>query len=261
MILENTIFGEVDMVAIAIERLREHEPPEGYYGAFSGGKDSCVIKELAKMAGVRVDWHYSLTTVDPPELVQFIKREHKDVEIVRPKETMWQLIPKKLMPPTRLARYCCHILKESSGTGRVVITGIRQQESVKRSKRQMTEQDRKDKTKKYLNPIIDWSESDVWEFIRGYSIPYCSLYDEGFARLGCIGCPMAGRKGQLREFIRWPKYRAGYLRAFEKMIMEQRNRGKEPNWRTGEEVMDWWLQMSGRGGISQCDDDQSVMFE
>jgi phosphoadenosine phosphosulfate reductase len=261
MLIDHTLFGVVDKVAIAIERLKAFKPPEGYYGAFSGGKDSVTIKRLAQMAGVKVDWHYSLTTVDPPELVQFIKREHGDVIIERPKKTMWQLIPHNLMPPTRLARYCCRILKEGGGEGRVVITGIRQQESVKRSKRQMVEQDRKDKTKTYLNPIIDWSESDVWEFIRGYGILYCSLYDEDFTRLGCIGCPMAGTKGQLKDFTRWPKYRAGYLRAFEKMIQEQKKRGKEPNWHTGEEVMAWWLQMSGRGGISQCNDDQTVMFE
>jgi len=69
-----------DHVKRAIRLLQEHEPPEGYYGAFSGGKDSCTIKALAKMAGVKVRWHYNHTTIDAPELVRFIKSEHSDVE-------------------------------------------------------------------------------------------------------------------------------------------------------------------------------------
>ncbi len=256
-LLDRTLWGTENKVEIAIERLRTFEPAEGYYLAFSGGKDSVTIKALADMAGVKYDAHYSLTTVDPPELVQFIKREHGDVVIERPKETMWQIIPKKLMPPTRIARYCCRILKEQGGPGRVVITGVRQQESVKRSKRRMVEQCNKDKHKTYLNPIIDWLESDVWEFIRGYEIPYCSLYDEGFARLGCIGCPVANSKKQKMELDRYPKYRAGYIRAFERMIVEQRKRGTEPTWQTGEEVMEWWLSNDNK--IQP--DDQAVMFE
>lgn len=257
MLLDHTLFGVVDKVAIAIERLKAFEPAEGYYLAFSGGKDSVTIKALADMAGVKYDAHYSLTTVDPPELVNFIRQEHKDVEIIRPKETMWQLIPKKIMPPTRMARYCCRILKEQGGASRIVITGVRQQESLKRNKRQMVEQCNRDKHKTYLNPIIDWSESDVWEFIRRYNIPYCSLYDKGFDRLGCIGCPVASSKKQKMELDKYPKYRAGYIRAFEKMIVEQRKRGTEPTWQTGEEVMNWWTS----GGSKEQLDDQTVMFE
>lgn len=260
MLKDNTLFGEVDKVQIAIDRLREYEPPEGYYLAFSGGKDSVTIKALADMAGVKYDAHYALTTVDPPELVRFIKKYHPDVAFKRPELTMWKLIPKKRMPPTRLVRYCCAYLKEQGGTGMRVITGIRQQESYKRSKRRMIEQDNKDKTKTFLNPIIDWSESDVWDFIHKYNIPYCSLYDEGFKRLGCIGCPMSGTKGQQREFERWPKYKQAYIRAFDKMIAERKTQGLTTRWETGEEVMEWWM-MSAGSVVSQCSDDQSVLFE
>src|SRR5665647_19204 len=125
MLLDHTLFGLVDKVAIAIQRLQAFEPAEGYYLAFSGGKDSVTIKALADMAGVKYDAHYSLTTVDPPELVQFIKREHKDVKIEHPKETMWKLIIRKGFPPLRQIRYCCQILKETGGEGRMVVTGIR----------------------------------------------------------------------------------------------------------------------------------------
>src|SRR5574343_645076 len=89
---------------VAIERIQAFEPPEGYYLAFSGGKDSVTLLALAKMAGVKFDAHYHLTTVDPPEVVQFIKGT--GVEIVRPPKTMWQLAvePSQLILPTRTRR-------------------------------------------------------------------------------------------------------------------------------------------------------------
>ena len=69
-----------------------------------------------------------------------------------------------------------------------------------------------------INPIIDWTDAEVWEFIREYNVPYCSLYDEGFKRLGCIGCPMGTVEHRRHEFERWPKYKELYLKAFEKMV-------------------------------------------
>lgn len=110
-----------DKVDKAIMRLKAYEPPEGYYLCFSGGKDSVVIKALADMAGVKYDAHYNVTSVDAPELVRFIKDEYPEVEFEYPRykdgtrATMWNLIPKKKMPPTRVARYCCAELKEKSG--------------------------------------------------------------------------------------------------------------------------------------------------
>lgn len=127
-------------VETAIERIKTFEPPEGYFLAFSGGKDSVVIKALADMAGVKYDAHYHITSVDPPELVRFVKT-FDDVSMDRTHYkdgtpiTMWNLIPKKKMPPTRIARYCCQYLKETSGEGRFVITGVRKAESSRRSHR------------------------------------------------------------------------------------------------------------------------------
>lgn len=137
MIHQLNIHGK-DKVQVAIDRLKTFEPPEGYYLAFSGGKDSVVIKALADMAGVKYDAHYNHTSVEPPELVQFVREHHKDVEIEwhRDKEgnriTMWNLIPKQSFPPTRIARYCCQELKEYGGEGRMTITGVRWAESVNR---------------------------------------------------------------------------------------------------------------------------------
>ena len=96
----------MDKVQTAIKRLQTFEPPDGYYLAFSGGKDSVVIKMLADMAGVRYDAHYNVTGIDPPELVYFIRQHHPDVvwEYPRDKDgeviTMWRLIRKKKMQPT-----------------------------------------------------------------------------------------------------------------------------------------------------------------
>lgn len=69
-----------------------------------------------------------------------------------------------------------------------------------------------------INPIIDWTTEEVWEFIKEYNIPYCCLYDEGFKRLGCIGCPMGSRRQREYEFARYPKYKNLYMIAFQKMI-------------------------------------------
>lgn len=98
--------------------------------------------------------------------------------------------------------------------------------------------------KMILNPIIDWTDEDVWAFIRQENIPYCGLYDEGFHRLGCIGCPMARKHGREREFLRWPKYKAAYLRAFETMLKVRRDRGlaSRQEWNSGMDVFNWWME-------------------
>ena len=137
MINQLNIYGKTK-VEVAIERFKAFEPPEGYYIAFSGGKDSCVIKALADMAGVKYDAHYNVTSVDPPELIYFIREHHPDViwEYPRDKDgnrlTMWSIIATNTMPPTRKVRYCCSDLKEGGGEGRLKITGVRWAESVRR---------------------------------------------------------------------------------------------------------------------------------
>ena len=119
------LFEDMDPVKRAVDRLREYEPPEGYYLAFSGGKDSQCVYHLAVEAGVKFDAHYNVTTVDPPPLLQFIKKNYPDVKFEIPEKTMWELIPLKRMPPTRMVRWCCDHLKERGGSGRAVVTGIR----------------------------------------------------------------------------------------------------------------------------------------
>ncbi len=183
------INGRWDKVSDAIKEIQAHEPLEGYYVANSGGKDSSVIVDLMSKSGVKFQSYFHLTTVDPPEVIRFIKKYHPSTTITMPPTTMWKLIEKKRMPPTRIARYCCEVFKEGHGEGRIVVLGIRKAESQKRSKRKMLEGcNKRNKNKVYFSPIIYWSTAEVWEYIRTYNVPYCSLYDEGHKRIGCILC-------------------------------------------------------------------------
>ena len=93
-----------------------------------------------------------------------------------------------------------------------------------------------------LNPIIEWTEKEVWDFIKSNGIPYCSLYDEGFERIGCIGCPMAGRTEREREFARWSKYKNSYLNAFQKMLKKRDEKGLITEWQDSRDVFNWWME-------------------
>ena len=240
--MSQQLFSGVSLEDTAIALLRKHEPPEGYYLAFSGGKDSIVIYDLAVKAGVKFDAHFSMTTVDPNEVRKFIKDNYPDVIWDRPKSSMFKLIEKHGMPPTRTMRWCCRELKEIGGRGRLVMTGIRHAESTARSKRSIYEESNVDKGKFFLHPIINWSNSDVWDHIKTNKMPYCSLYDEGKMRIGCIMCPMQNTKGMLQDAKRFPKYYNAYLRAFGRMLKSRKAKGKV--WRHGEtpeQVMYWWI--------------------
>lgn len=121
-----------ELIEMAISNIKRYEPKEGYYIAFSGGKDSTVIYDLAKKANVKFDVHYHFTTVDPPELLKFVKGNYPEVPWDRPEHSMFYYIERKGFLPTRGIRYCCGYLKECYGKGRVVITGVRREESKKK---------------------------------------------------------------------------------------------------------------------------------
>lgn len=276
----------MNVIDRAIERIRTFEPKEGYFLAFSGGKDSQCIYELAKMAGVKFEAHYHITSVDPPELYYFIRDQYPDVIRDRPlgkdgkQINMWKLIEQSRVPPVPWARYCCEELKEPGGKGKLVMTGVRWEESTRRSrnhgvvtvtkpgktiKRILAEIDvgydetpsggivlnldngdmrrpvemcyRSHKT--ILNPIVDWAEEEVWHFLNDVAkVPHCCLYDEGYRRLGCIGCPLQGHKGMKKDFERYPRFKDLYLRSFARMLENHPG----TRWTDAEDVMRWWLQ-------------------
>lgn len=265
MITQAKIDKAVALLKKAERLALKYNPADGYYLAFSGGKDSQCIYHLAKLAGVKFTAHYAVTTIDPPELMRFIRTHYPDVRWERPKMTFFQLIRKKKCLPTRKIRFCCQELKETGGEGQVVITGVRRAESVKRSKRNSVEisnhlfsgtidqfnrafhadddglqhQCIKGKDKIIINPIIDWTDNEVWSFIRDYlRVPYCSLYDEGFHRIGCICCPMASQKEVRKQLQRYPNVKNAFVRAIKDISQFYRDRV----WTLpAEEIFAWYV--------------------
>lgn len=274
-----------DLEQTAIERLRAasdmslrlFEKP--LVITYSGGKDSDVLLHLAEKSGIPFEALHSLTTADAPETVRhvydtFRRLEEKGVKCTVDKHvqpdgsrvTMWNLIPRKLMPPTRVVRYCCAELKEGGGKGRFIATGVRWAESTARRKnrggwevlhsnRQKSlilandnEEDRRlfetcqMKGKRVVNPIIDWKDNEVLDYAAIEKIPMNPLYCEGFRRVGCIGCPMAS-KTRIIEFARYPEIKTAWIRSFDKMLIIRIERGMEAySWRSGVDVFHWWME-------------------
>lgn len=197
--------------------------------------------------------------------------------------SMWSLIPQKLMPPTRLVRYCCSILKETGGAGRFIATGVRWAESTSRKnnrgiyeklgstiqskiilnndnddKRMLFENCRL-KAKRVVNPIVDWEDGDVWDFLEDAKVPMNPLYAEGWCRVGCVGCPMAGKHGRELEFVRWPGYKNLYLLAFKNLLEERAARGRRTSWQTAEDVFRWWMEYDNLPGQMDCEEYMELM--
>lgn len=243
-LVTTTLFETRDTVADAIERIRgyaELAGPEGYWVAYSGGKDSVVILELCKMAGVKFEAHHSLTTIDPPELVQFV-RDTPHIIIDKPKQSFFQLMAKKGFP-LRHSRWCCEKLKEGGGKGRLIVTGVRWSESIRRSKRQQFEVCYRGNGSRFLHPIIDWTDEQVWEFIRSRNLPYCRLYDQGRTRIGCLFCPMSKPRERQSDLVKYPRYAEAFRRAFRRLykIRKENNPEWGKGWANGDEMFDWWI--------------------
>ena len=262
---------------------------------YSGGKDSDVMLHLAETTLEPHEFEVlnSHTTVDAPETVYHIRDVFKrlnrfgvktfiDYHIKNGKPvTMWNLIPTKSMPPTRIQRYCCQVLKESGTPNRIASLGVREQESSKRAGRDLfgirsktyaeapffslshasevhkEAQEINDPVwdcklietmRKHgatvVNPIYHWSEADIWDYIHQEHIETNPLYGCGYRRVGCIGCPLASHKERIKEFHDYPRFKTCYILAFNKLIENMKKKGirSKRSWRTGEDVFDWWME-------------------
>ena len=282
-----TIPTNADPEKRAIERLKiasdmsMHTTDRPLVVMTSGGKDSSAIVELAIRSGIPFEVCHSHTTADAPETVRFVRQELARIEGLGIKcsihyptykgerTSMWSLIPQKLIPPTRVKRYCCDVLKEQTGADRMIATGVRWDESANRAKkrgifeRQVSNKDKeihirsdtdsltelyapcKLKAKRIVNPIVDWTEADVWHFLQDAKVPMNPLYECGHKRVGCVGCPIAGKK-RYAEFRKWPAYEKLYILAFDRMLKERQRRGKlGGTWgtgTTGRDVFSWWME-------------------
>lgn len=195
---------------------------------------------------------------------------------------MFDLIVKKGIPPTRLVRYCCSVFKESTEKNRVIALGVRAAESRNRQNREVfstwgngnrnkakyfsqehvdevfrdaKEQDevwdctlvttaRKNKTI-IVNPIYEWSDAEIWDYIRDNNVEYNELYDIGYKRVGCILCPLAKKSEKQRDIITFPSYKERYIKAFEKMLESRKQKGKNDTtgaWKDAESVFKWWIE-------------------
>jgi len=237
-------------IADGIQLLQEFESSaleyseDGYYLCFSGGKDSVVVKDIAIRSGVKFTSNYSVTTIDPPELTRFIRHHHPDVIWHRPKIPMLKMIEKKGLP-TRIMRWCCELYKEQGGAGLVKIMGIRSAESPRRAKawQSVTQWGRGGAKSWVINPILSWADKEIWQYIRTNKLSYCSLYDEGRKRIGCVGCPMGNRYD---DFERWPRYekmwRIGAFLRWNATISPNRPVPRHHrNFRNSDEWFDWWM--------------------
>ena len=263
--LERASNGLKEKMLHSIQLLRKaerialsYDNENGFYLAFSGGKDSQALYHITQLAGVRFHGHMNLTSVDPPEVIRFVKKNYPEVELIKPKKSIFSLAVEKQILPTMRVRWCCAEYKETASAGKVTLIGIRKAESARRAKRSEVEinnrkfsgtlegldeyrQELKAKRARrksqkngvnitnadqeqtlgcisgkeslLISPIIHWNEQDVWEFLnKVMEVPHCPLYDEGWHRLGCIGCPMSSAKQKQIENTRYPHVKRNWIK-------------------------------------------------
>lgn len=225
--------------------------------AFSGGKDSQTVYHLTEAAGVDFEAVYSATTIDPPEVVRFIREHYPSVRFHVPTMSFWQLVEKTRMLPSRRMRYCCSVLKEATHQGRVTLTGVRREESAKRANRQVLDINKKPrqfdefersdkidvqcfgngKEKITVNPILDWTETDVWQYLDNVvNVRHCELYDQGRHRVGCLFCPMKARKEIVDDMQRYPHQFERLKKTVAKIAETSKVFPNDPK-----AFLEWWL--------------------
>jgi phosphoadenosine phosphosulfate reductase len=254
---EITLYGKRDKEKEAIEIIKMFDPkPQKqrvYLQPNSGGKDSLVCWHLSVRAGVEfIPIH--APTIEFQETTRYLKDNVPGLVQQKPKrfdknrtrnqrfkgkpKTMFSLIVNKGFPPTRKHPFCCSELKENVGEiGDTLIMGIRWGEGSKRKERKVVEYF---KGKICIRPIINWSEEEVWEYIHKYNLLYNPLYDMGFNRVGCPGCPKSSN--QRKELEMFPQWKRWYLHAFAEMLKELDKKDvRERTWKTPEDVLNFYL--------------------
>ena len=225
---------------------------------YSGGKDSDVILQLAKESGVPFRVTHNLTTADPPDNVYYIRRvfarlreEGIDAKINVPRRSLWRIMRETLVIPSRIMRVCCGEVKERKmPDAPYIVTGVRWAESAGRraksgiamvhaehpstsagllttddaSSRRLFEQCRM-RGVRVLNPIIDWSDDDVLDYLHSRGIEGNPLYKEGWTRIGCVGCPLSGRRARELAFARYPKLYKAWHDAIAYVIERRKEMG------------------------------------
>ena len=257
--LQRKLLHGVDLLRKAEKLAFAYDSENGFYLAFSGGKDSQCLYHVAKLAGVKFKAHMNLTSVDPPEVIRFVKKNYPEVELIKPGKSIFQHTVEKQILPTMRVRWCCAEYKEMAGAGKVTLIGIRKAESSRRAKRNEVEinnrkfsgdleglegyrkarnaqkRGRKPNNNRevtivnadgertlgcirgqeslLISPIIEWTDDDVWNFLNTIGAAHCELYDQGFNRIGCIGCPMSPAKQKIIENKRWPHVKRNWIKA------------------------------------------------
>ena len=234
-------------------------PEDGYFVGFSGGKDSQVLLDLVKRAGVKYKAHYNVTTIDPPENVRFIRQYYPEVHFIHPRQTFIKMIEKRGLP-TIFHRFCCEELKEKTGAGNVVLTGVRADESTKRSQYnevaiKSNRVEHADRLKKHtieeieqnehrcikgkdaimVYPILNWTETEVWQYIADNNLPHNPCYNIA-GRVGCMFCPFANKRQIEFYEQKYPKYKDAimkHLRIYLANNPRTTNMGAD-------EYYDWW---------------------
>ena len=259
--LKKKILYSIGLIRKSEKMALRLDPVDGFYNTFSGGKDSQCLYHLVKLAGVKAKTHMNLTSVDPPEVIRFVKTQYPDVELIKPKMSIYDMAKKKHILPTRTLRWCCKKFKEMGGVGKVALVGIRKEESTRRAKRQEISTSIKGKRKEetfdqwseheekmvtcvggkdkiLVSPIIYWTWRDVWEFLNTNGIPHCELYDQGYTRIGCICCPMSQPRQKRKEIERWPHVKRGWLKTIQWLID---NGYVNHNFTDAETGFRWWI--------------------
>ena len=266
---------------------------EPYHLCYSGGKDSDTILALAKLAGVSFEAVHNLTTVDTPETVRYVKSQADVRIDKPETSMWKLIVEKRMPPTRLVRYCCSELkerggrgrkkitgVRWAESNNRKANSGLVKIIGKEKTMRKIAEEAGVDyeetakggmvlnhdnaETRTFVdhcyrtvsvmvNPIVDWTDDDVWEFLHHYGIKSNPLYEvvekddkycpTGCHRIGCVGCPMQGGKGMIEDFIKYPKYRDNYLRAFDRMVKARLDAGLENIgvWYDARSVMMWWV--------------------